>query len=112
MDNLVVRNERPEFVSELIQRRGFVRAKYWSWDAPRNGLVTFASPEFLRVLFQTGVNVATSYYTIKIAEVASGLWEIIYTPDLEHFYKISGGESPEGDDIDLVAEVHRLFEEA
>lgn len=109
MDALIEKTERATFVPEMIRKRGFVRAKYWSWCEPRNGLVMSATPDALQVLFQTGINVATSYYTVKISEVTAGLWEIIYTPDLEHFYKIEGGKSE--DEIDLIAEVHKLFEE-
>lgn len=110
MDNeLIVHGERLEFNQELFNRRGVIKAKYWSWESPRLGLVMFAGKDFLRVLFQTGVTTATSYFTIKIDEVKKGLWEIIYTPDLEHYYKIEGGQTEE--DIDLIAEVHKLFEE-
>lgn len=109
MEALTVTNERVEFVPEMIRQRGFVRAKYWSWEEHRNGLLMFAGKDFLRVLFQTGVTTATSYFTIKIDEVKKGLWEIIFTPDLEHFYKIEGGQTEE--DIDLIAEVHKLFKE-
>ena len=97
MAELITRGERAEFVSDLIKKRGFIRAKYWSWTEPRNGLITFASKSFLRVLFQTGINIATSYYTIKISEVEAALWEITYTPDLVTFYQI-GNENPDGGD--------------
>ena len=99
MAELITRGERAEFTSDLIKKRGFVRAKFWSWAEPRNGLVTYASKEYLRVLFQTGVNVSTSYYTIKIAEVEAGLWQITYTPDLETFYYI-GKDNPAEESTD------------
>ena len=53
MAELTTRGERTEFVSEVIKRRGFIRAKYRSWEEPRNGLVTFASKDYLRVLTKT-----------------------------------------------------------
>ena len=108
MEAITVTNERTEFIPEMIMKRGFIRAKYWSWEEHRNGLISFAGKDFIRVLFQTGIHTAMSYYTIKIDEVKKGLWEITYSPDFEHFYKIEGGQGEE--DIDLIAEVHKLFE--
>lgn len=106
---LVTTGERMEFSPEVIKRRGFVRAKYWSWDEPRNGLITFAGKEFLRVLFLTGVNMAASYFPVKISEVKAGLWQLTYTPDLETFYTINGEEADS--DIDLISGVRKLFTE-
>lgn len=108
MDNeLITTGDRSEFISEVIKKRGFIRAKYHSWDEPRNGLITFAGKTMLKVLFQTAVNVATSYYMIKISEVLAGLWEITYTNDLEHFYRIDGGQAIE--DVDLETKVRTIF---
>ena len=98
MAELITRGEHAEFAQDVIKRRGFIRAKYKTWDEPRNGLVTFASKSFLRVLFQTGINIATSYYTIKISEVEAGLWQITYTPDLVTFYQI-GNENPDSGEL-------------
>lgn len=109
MEELITYGERAEFAPEVIKQCGFIRAKYHSWQDFRNGLVTFAGKNFLRVLFQTGINAATSYYTVKVAEVTAGLWQIIYTPDLEKFYRIDG-KQPD-DDIDLIAEIRRRFKE-
>ena len=88
MNELITSGERAEFVSDLIKKRGFIRARYKTWEEPRNGLITYAGKEYLRVLFQTGINVATSYYTIKISEVEAGLWQLIYSPDLATFYRV------------------------
>ena len=105
--DLTTTGSRTEFLPEVIKRRGFIRAKYWSWEEPRNGLITFANKDFLKVLFQTSVNAATSYYTVKISEVEAGLWRIIYTPDLEDFGVIGGDDSE--DDFDLITAVKNLF---
>lgn len=95
MNELVTTGESVEFSSELIKRRGFLRAKYWSWNDWRNGLVTFADKKSLRVLFQTGVNASTSYYTVKITEVAAGLWDLIYSNDMETFYRVDSKATQE-----------------
>lgn len=96
MSELITRGEQIQF-ADVIEKRGFIRAKYHTWDEPRNGLVAFASKNLLRVLFQTGVNIATSYYTIKIAEVDAGLWQITYTPDLATFYEINNTDSEDNE---------------
>lgn len=102
MNELITRGEQVQFADGLIKKRGFVRAKYWSWEKPRNGLITYAGKEYLRVLFQTGVNVSVSYYTIKIAEVEAGLWQMTYTPDLETFYYIGKDNPATSDDDDNI----------
>lgn len=111
MDNeLVERGERMTFNREIIKKRGVIRAKYWSWCEPRVGLITFASAGLIKALFLTSVNTAAAYFNIKIEEVQAGLWKILYSSDLEHFYRIEGGEPEE--DIDLETAVRKLFEEA
>ena len=123
MNELVTTGESVEFSSELIKRRGFLRAKYWSWNDWRNGLVTFADKKSLRVLFQTGVNASTSYYTVKITEVVAGLWDLIYSNDMETFYRVDSKATQENrisesDVADLFrdeqithADVAKIFEE-
>lgn len=101
--------ERVEFSPEVIKQRGFIRARYANWEEPRNGLIVYAAKTFLKVLFLTGVNIATSYFPIKISEVEAGLWELTYTSDFETFYKIKMGES-EDENIDLLTAVRNLFE--
>ena len=113
MNELVTTGESVEFSSELIKRRGFLRAKYWSWNDWRNGLVTF----------QTGVNASTSYYTVKITEVVAGLWDLIYSNDMETFYRVDSKATQENrisesDVADLFrdeqithADVAKIFEE-
>lgn len=95
MNELVTTGESVEFSSELIKRRGFLRGKFWCWDDWRNGLVTFADKKSLRVLFQTGVNASTSYYTVKITEVVAGLWDLIYSNDMETFYRVDSKATQE-----------------
>lgn len=83
---LVNHGEQYEFAKEIIKKRGLIRAKYHSWEEPRNGLITYAGKTFLKVLFLTGTNMAATYYTIKISEVVAGLWNITYTFDMKNFY--------------------------
>ena len=123
MNELVTTGGSVEFSSELIKRRGFLRGKFWSWDDWRNGLVTFADKKSLRVLFQTGVNASTSYYTVKVAEVEAGLWDLIYSNDMQTFYRVDSKATQENrisesDVADLFrdeqithADVAKIFEE-
>ena len=109
-NEIITSDERLEFAPEIIKRRGFIRAKYWSWTEPKNGLITHAAKDKLIVLFQTNINTAVSYYPIKIGEVAKGLWDISYTNDLETIYKFTGGAEQE-EVIDLPKAVRALFKE-
>ena len=79
---IIVTNEVPAFNLEIIRRSGFIVAKHFSWKNSRNGLVTFATPQRLTVLFQTRANSATSYFVIEAAEVANDEWTITYSNDL------------------------------
>ena len=96
MNDLITRGEQVQFADDVIKKRGFIRAKYWSWDEPRDKLVLFATKKYSRVLFQTGVSVIMSCM-IEIAEVDAGLWQITYTPDLATFYYV-GKDTPAEDD--------------
>lgn len=99
--------EQYEFAREIIQKRGLIRAKYHSWEDYRNGLITYAGKTFLKVLFLTGVNMAATYYTIKISEVVAGSWVITYTNDFKTFYTTEGGESES--ELDFKAAVLNIF---
>ena len=107
MDELITTEEKAEFINEILQERGFIRAKYAGWEEPRNGLIVYATKAWLRVLFLTGVNVSTSYYTITVADVVAGLWQVTYTNDLKHFYTIEGGKAKE--DVDLETAIRNIF---
>lgn len=92
MSDLINQRERLEFNMELFKKRGFLKAKYFSWEEPRFGLIVFAAPDFLKVLFLSGLNAATSYYVIAIREVEQRLWTFSYTPDMKTFYQYDGEE--------------------
>ena len=104
---LLNHGEQYEFNRTIIQKRGVIKAKYHSWDAPRLGLITYAGKTFLKVLFLTGVNMAATYYTIKISEVVAGSWAITYTNDFKTFYTTEGGESES--ELDFKAAVLNIF---
>ena len=107
MDNeFITQGETVEFNRAIIQKRGVIKARYWSWKSFRVGLVIFINKSLIRVLFLTDVHASKSYYEIKIEEVQAGLWEIIFSPDMETFYKINIDD----DDIDLSAGIRKLFE--
>lgn len=103
---IVTTGERIEFSPEVIKKRGFLRAKYIGWDEPRNGLIVYAGREYLKVLFQTGINIATSFYVVKASEVAAGQWDLAYSNDLTEAYLLRSADSR-----DLIAEVRKLFRE-
>ena len=97
MNEIITKSERAEFRDELIERHGFVRAKYFAWNEYRNGLITWARKNAMTVLFQSDRLNALNYCTIDIKEIEAGMWTLIYTPDLETFYRV-GGEANGSDD--------------
>ena len=92
----------PEFDTEEIALRDFVRAKYHTWDEPRNGLVVSVTASELLVIFLPLIHLATRYYTIKAQEVADGKWSILYSHDLEMVGK-AGTEDGDGGNADSAA---------
>ena len=103
---LVTTGERTVFADDVIKNRGLLRAKHFTWESPRNGLIVYAGKEFLRVIFLTGVNTSASYFNIKASEVAAGQWDIAYTADMENVCLIRSASAS-----DLVTEVRKLFKE-
>lgn len=86
MNELITTSEVPTFNLDIIKQSGFVVGKHKSWKYFRNGLVTFAEPRKLTVLFQTGAHASTSYFVVKASEVAAGDWDITYSNDMEEIY--------------------------
>lgn len=103
---IVTKGEVVTFSPEIVQRRGFIRAKHITWPNFRNGLITFAAPTLLQVLFLVGVNASASYYTVRATEVQQGQWELSYSNDLETVYCFKNEATS-----DLVTEVRKLFTE-
>ena len=87
MDGMIIKRERDEFNKTLFRRGGFVRAKHFSWDAPRNGLVAYASAAYIKVLFLTGADTAASYFNLRVEEVVLGQWQLTVSPDLDTIYR-------------------------
>lgn len=81
--DILITGETLIFNGEVVRQSGLIRGKYHTWKDFRNGLVSRVQPDALTILFQTGANSSTSYYRIKAAEVAAGLWELIYTNDFD-----------------------------
>lgn len=71
------------FNQEELQVGGFLRAKYHSWDEPRNGLVAYVSRDVLKIFFLTAIGTSGAYYRIEAREVLEGKWQIIYSADLQ-----------------------------
>ena len=84
---LLKTRESPVFDLEEIAVRDFVRARYRTWDEPRNGLVATVSESELTVLFLPEVHLATRRYTVRAQEVRAGKWEIFYSRDLNNVQK-------------------------
>jgi len=66
-----------------VHKGDLIRAKYSTWDEPRNGIVTAVSEDKLTVLFLPGLGNVTNYFVILAAEVEAGKWTVRWTTDLE-----------------------------
>lgn len=84
---LVKEQEYPAFDETAIAKRDLVRARYHTWDEPRNGIVVTVTPTLLQVLFLPAVHQAACYYDIKAQEIKDGKWSVKYTRDLEIIYE-------------------------
>lgn len=73
----------PTFDSVKIQKGSFIKAKYCSWEKPRNGLVANVTEDEIRVLYVPDIGNVTNYFVIPIAEVAEGRWTISISVDME-----------------------------
>ena len=102
--DLITTGEQTKFADDIVKKRGFIRGKHITWHGARNGLITFASPTLLQVLFLTGINASASYFTIRANEVANNEWDILYSNDLETVHSLTKTS-------DLVTEVRKLFTE-
>lgn len=85
---LIKNDTVPQFDLDEISLRDFVRAKYKTWDEPRNGIVVSVSEDALSVIFLPLIHLATRYYIIKAQEVSDGKWDISYSHDLETVKKV------------------------
>ena len=74
------------FDTDAIRRGDMIRAKYKSWDAPCNGIVAYATPEKIRVLYLTTTGFVSNFYTIHLLDVLDGLWEIQWASDFENVH--------------------------
>lgn len=80
---LTVDNIVKAFDKESIANGNFISAQYRTWPEPRNGLVAAVSDDKLTIIFLPGFGNVSNYYTIRVAEVADGSWNVRWSPDLE-----------------------------
>jgi len=66
-----------------IQRGDCVRVRRTGDSTARNGFVTEATPDRLRILYCNAQNNATSYLDITATDVAIGVWEVYWTRDFQ-----------------------------
>ena len=92
--DIIETRETLRFNPEEIHERDLVRAKYHTWDEPRNGIVTVVRGATLTVLFLPEIHRATTYFVIRAEEVRDGKWEMTYTQDFTHIGKV---EMTDGD---------------
>lgn len=79
-----------------IQRGDCIRIQRAGDTTARNGFVTEAREDTVRVLYCNIQNNATSYLDIKAADVELGIWTIAWTTDFETVHHHPEPE-PEGE---------------
>ncbi len=72
-----------EFDLSQIRRGDCIRVKRAGDATAKNGFVTEAAANKLRLLYCNTQNNATSYLDILAADVAVGVWEIYWTQDFQ-----------------------------
>lgn len=80
---LIMNATHQEFNLAHIGRGDCIRVRRAGDAAARNGFVTEAAPDRLRILYCNAQNNATSYSDIKAADVAIGAWEVWWTRDFQ-----------------------------
>ena len=80
---LIMNATHQEFDLAQIGRGDCIRVRRAGDTTARNGFVTEATPEKLRIQYCNAQNNATSNLDIKAADVAIGVWEIWWTRDFQ-----------------------------
>lgn len=78
---LIIDNTEKVFDIAKIGKGDLIRAKYHSWPAPRNGIVTAVSENKLTVLFLPDIGNVTNYFVILASEVEAQKWAVKWTSD-------------------------------
>ena len=71
------------FDTSAIHRGDLIRAKYKSWEEPCNGIVAYAKPDRIRVLYLTTTGYVSNFFTICLRDVLDGLWDVQWGGDFE-----------------------------
>ncbi len=87
---LTLQETKTVFNTLKIQPQALMRARYHTWEEPRNGIVLAVDKYLISVLFLPLVDVATRLFTIKATEVAEGKWQLLWTEDFEDIGKEMG----------------------
>lgn len=98
---MLIASEKKEFNLKEIGRGCAIRFKLLDDQKFRMGLVLNASETVLRVVYAHPQTSAIAYADLKARDVALGLWEILYSPDLERIYFENGQLVGEGNLGDL-----------
>lgn len=80
--SLIIDSTEKVFDTASIHKGDLIRAKYSTWDEPRNGIVTAVSEDKLTVLFLPGLGNVTNYFVILASEVAAAKWAVRWSTDL------------------------------
>ena len=92
---LIMNATHAEFDLAQIRRGDCIRVKRTGDTTAKNGFVTEAATNKLRLLYCNTQNNAASYLEITAADVAFGVWEIYLTQDLQTVNYENNAPQPE-----------------
>ncbi|MCI8843879.1 MAG: DUF5026 domain-containing protein [Oscillospiraceae bacterium] len=92
---LIMNATHAEFDLAQIRRGDCIRVKRTGDTTAKNGFVTEAATNKLRLLYCNTQNNAASYLEITAADVAVGVWEIYWTQDFQTVNYENNAPQPE-----------------
>lgn len=70
------------FDTDNVKKGDLIRAQYYSWLAPVNGIITNVTDKTVTVLYMPKIHNACSYFSINAKEVLEGKWGALITRDM------------------------------
>jgi len=91
--SLIIDKEKPFFDTEVIKPRDFIRAQYYTWSEPRNGLILFCDESVIQALFFPAIHQAACYFRVTADEIKKGKWKLTYISLDDNWNITMGGEN-------------------
>ena len=90
--SLIIDKDKTFFDTEVIKPRDFIRAQYYTWSEPRNGLILYRDESIIQALFFPAIHQAACYFRVTADEVKEGKWKLNYISFDDDWNITTGGE--------------------